>query len=87
MATKVLKEKNVRDIFVNKQLTTDAIESLDYWINDILESINTRTKHLKRIQGVDIDLLMSNELVSMANNLVNHENFIATKDLLEEKSQ
>lgn len=64
MATNVIKESSVREIFKDKQVTSSAIKSIDVWVEKNLRDINNGLADKPRITDIDIDLYIETKLLN-----------------------
>jgi serine protease inhibitor len=64
MATRVIKESNVRDIFKDRQVTAEAIQCIDSWVEKNLLAISQGLIENARITDVDIDLYITTKLLN-----------------------
>lgn len=56
MATKIIKESQLRQIFKGKQISEDAIEWLDEWVEGILDSAYGKVKDNNNVKRISKEI-------------------------------
>lgn len=76
MPTKVIKENQVRKIFGDIQVTSDAITYIDEWVDKNLKVIVQELSQSRRIDADDIDLFINTKLINTLPWSIARDNFL-----------
>ena len=76
MASKVIKENRVRELFGEIQVTADAITYIDEWVLRNLKVFVEELSQSRRIDADDIDLFINTKLINSIPWSIARENFM-----------
>jgi hypothetical protein len=78
MATNIIKESRVREIFKERQVSAEAIKCIDIWVERNIKAIYEGLNKNARITDIDIDLFINTQLL-------NDSTWVTARDFLIKK--